>query len=447
MSRHRQKVAAPLTSKVGRVSVRMAVALAAALILAILSAGHSLAQIGNRSVFTALGPIGQHPSGPLRSITNRLVLRRELGDPQTVRTAVRQAFAIAPLNAATVRSAALAAELERKPDMAVRGMVLANRLSRRDGVAQTWLINSSLRRGDVADVLGFYDVVLRTLPEGARPLLGNLSRTLVVPQMRSAFAPYIKDDNPWFHDFAEVAVQRPDHAYAFAQMLATGPRLPDTVPLRGHYSTAARAVADRGDFRLLASLYRRLPGARMDDVRSLALPSESAGANYLPIAWLLRSDSSYGAWPAGSPAKPELEIAADGGSGGTVASKLLLLDPAAYRIDWSVSDAELASGAEAQIVATCISSGSRSQLAIAPLLASGVRFDRRPDNDVASLAGQHAYSLRFTTRPECGAVMIDIVARGGEEGADSRWQIDRLSIVRLQAAGGETAAASTASEQ
>lgn len=447
MARHRQKIAAPLTGKVGKVSVRMALAFVAGLAIAILSTGHSLAQIGNRTVFTALGPIGQNPSGSLRSVTNQLVLRRELGDPRTVQTAVRQAFAIAPLNAVAVRSAALVAELERKPDMALRGMILANRLSRRDGVAQTWLINSSLRRGDVTDVLEFYDVVLRTLPAGARPLLGNLARTLVVPQMRSAFAPYIKDDNPWFHDFAEVAVQRQDHAYAFAQMLATGPRLPDTVPLRGHYSTAARSVADKGDFRLLASLYRKLPGARMDDVRSLALPREDVGANYLPIAWLLRSDSSYGAWPAGSPAKPELELAADGGSGGTVASKLLLLDPGTYRIDWSVIDAELAMGAEAQIVATCIGTNGRSQLAIAPLLAGGVRFDRSPDNDVASLAGQHASAMRFTTGPGCGAVMIDIVARGGQEGAESRWQIDRLNIVRVGAASQVAGDASTPNAQ
>jgi hypothetical protein len=394
--------------------------------IAILSASHSLAQIGERSVLSGLGPIGQHSSGPLRSVAMRLASQRQIGSTDSVRGAVRETLAIAPLDAAAVRTAALLADREQKREDAFAGMNLANRLSRRDGVAQLWLINDGVRRRDVATVLRSYDVVLRTLPGGSRPLLENLARTLAIPQMRTAFAPYVNDTNPWFNDLAEVAVSKPETAYAFGQMLAAARTLPDTVALRGHYGAATRAVADRRDFALLGALYRRLPEARAEDAQSLTLPG-GPGTQYLPIGWLLRNDGSYGAWAVGTPSAPEMELFAEGGIGGVVASKLLLLPPGRFQLRWTLAETPQLPDAEARLIATCIGREARSPLGEALLgsiagVADGGTGEPQPQSR----------SLSISVGQDCGATMIDLSVRGGTGTEEARWLVSRMAVMPVR---------------
>lgn len=428
-------------STLPRVTLRgMAIVLAGAA-LAFVSATHSLAQLTERNLLATLGAIGKHSDGALVPVVIRLAQQRGLGSPDRALTLAQETLKVAPLNPAAVRTAGLAFAETGRPAEAYEAMKNAVAMSRRDGVAQLWLINDAVQKREIDDILVHYDAVIRTLPAGARPLLLNLARTLVVPRMRREMRQHVTDDTPWFASFAAVSAENPATTIGFAQLLEESRTIPDNRDLREIYGTVVTTLAQQRQFELLQRLHPRLPGARAADLRTVALPPADA-VPYPPVSWVLQADGSFGASRVGTGNEAAIELYAASGTGGVAASKLLILNPGRHVLRWRMLEAPDAADASARVQIRCASGSGESQIADAIMPIPADRSNDLSGGDAS--VGREA-RLAFYVGTGCEAVFIDLRVSGGTDRDESRWLIDSIGLAA--ASRGATAAEGPASSR
>jgi len=247
---------------------------------------------------------------------------------QTVRLA-RTAIDMGAVNPVAIRNLALASTVDAK---ALQLMRLADRLSRRDGVTEAWLIEEAARRGDLSTTLSHFDALLRTMPAASARFMQQMGLALGDPKFRKAMIPYANLKNPWFGSLGAAIMSGEPSVRFYGQYLAEVPALPDSEQQRRHYDEVLSRLAREGQYDVVRRLYPRLPGADRSAMASAGLPAPKQMA-YRPITWALQSDGAVGAEMARGD-KPELVVYAESGASGGVASKLMFLGPGRYRLSW-----------------------------------------------------------------------------------------------------------------
>lgn len=392
-----------------------------ALLLSFIVAAHSLAHVGIS--FRALnwaGPLLQSPGTPLRASVRDLATANRLRQPARSLAAAQHAIALAPLHAPALGVAGFALEQTRGRRAAQLAFTHASRLSRREGTAQYWLINNAIRRGDAATALRHYDVLLRTLPTGAAPLVQQMALVTQLPQGRSALRPYVRADNPWLADYLDAALRLP-RAAPLGEMLAGSAQLPDRPVLRPYMAGLVAKLAAENEVALLARLYPRLPGAQAGALSSANIVAPPAGGDYPPVTWRLSDEGE------GSAAL----VAAEGDNGlgfdvfalpsvrRTLASKLILVQPGSYRLSWRVSDQEVNPFSDMVWQARCVG-GVTANSEAATLATSG---------NVLAERGAPQQML-IAVPASCPGIMLSLVMAGGDGVSPSRAIIDAVRLVR-----------------
>src|SRR3546814_17457295 len=80
------------------------------------------------------------------------------------------------VNHVAIRNLALASTVDAK---ALRLMHLSDRLSRRDGMTEAWLIEKAARRGDLSTTLSHCVALFRTLPTASARVMSKMVRKSV----------------------------------------------------------------------------------------------------------------------------------------------------------------------------------------------------------------------------------------------------------------------------
>lgn len=426
-SNMRRRGSAQTTLRRPRITLRGVLLAMVAAGLALVSASHSLAQLTERNLFTALGPIGKHGNAALVPVERRLAQQRGLGRPDYALALSRETVTVAPLNPAALRSAGLAFAVRGHEAQARRAMETAIALSRREGVAQLWLINKAVERREIGAILVHYDAVMRTFPAGSRPLQFNLARTLAVPQMRREMRRYVSGDTPWFESFAAVAVENASTTIGFARLLDESRAVPDSGDLRKVYARVVTTLVQQRQFALLTRIYPRLPASRAVDLMTMTLPTPRT-TPYPPVNWLLQAEGSYGGASVGTVNEAAIELYAASGAGGVAASKLLVLNPGRYAVSWRMIEAPDAADAAARLQVRCASEGGDRQIADVAM-----PVPKRVDAIGIDTAEGRAASVTVDVQRVCAAIFVDMRVSGGTDRDESRWLIDRISLRRLSA--------------
>lgn len=350
-------------------------------------------------------------------------------DPARLRDVERRILASQPLSSAALRLTAWSDVRRGREAEALGRIRMIDRITRRDAVAQLWLLEEAVRRDDVAGVLRRYDVLLRTQTDLRGLLLEKLSVRLENDQIRLGLAHYADARSPWFPDLLDVAARK-GHADGAAALLLALPVLPDATAYRSAYAAVVAALVKERAFDALGKLYRRLPGAGSPADPGLTAAGLSQG--YAPFRWAMAATPEREARLIADPSNhPVLAVRSAPFTRGEVASRVVLLPPHPVALSWISDAGGRATGGRAQWVIRCEDDG---RLAISgDLLGGGTRGGIQP--------------IPYP----CSAALIALVVDGGldERGtageATTSFQLSHLRLLPAAPRGGAAAPAATTS--
>ncbi|MEQ1509324.1 MAG: hypothetical protein ABL909_02850 [Sphingopyxis sp.] len=335
--------------------------------------------------------------------------------PALLEAGAKASLFVAPLNSAAVRTYGQAMDARGKKGDARALMLLADRLSRRDGVAQSWLINDAVASRNAPEVLRRYDAVLRTYPDDSSALLTQLVSALASPQGRVALRPYMVATNPWRFSFLYAAVRTLPDSSLLADLLLYSPQLADTPDHREIATELVSKLASQGHMNMLRSIYPRLPGTSAASLASVKLDSTGI-TGYPPVTWSLAASNDFGgALIEGEGGdSTEIEGFAMPSSGGVVLKKLAWLNPGNTQLRWSITERAPNPQSWANWQIRC---GARDDASI--IAQSGNIFSAGTANN-----------FTFAVPGQCPAVMIELKIAGGDGRDPSRIVLGNINLTR-----------------
>ncbi len=128
-----------------------------------------------------------------------------------------------PLNPRALRILGYAADLKGRLGQAARLIALSTRMSRRDVGAQLWLIEYSVRVGDVDGALAHYDLALSTGTSSTNLLYQTLTNALAEPAVRRGLVRYLARRRPWLEDFLGYAIAHSAQPSAIGKLIVESP--------------------------------------------------------------------------------------------------------------------------------------------------------------------------------------------------------------------------------
>lgn len=245
----------------------------------------------------------------------------------------RRALVAAPLDERAVRVLALETEREGGLARARMLMVIADRLSRRDTLAQLWLFEHALSNQDWGAASLHADALIRRRPDLEGIVFPPLIGVMGDPDAVAALVDRLDKSPGWRPVFLVALVQKAvdpaDAARVFEALAATPapPKDSETGQLINRY-------VGHGDYRVARALWFRLlprDAGRTDakiyngDFRSLrGVP---------PFNWrLIQSNDASAEYDRAADGFPALRASASATGAATLAEQLLTLAPGAYRL-------------------------------------------------------------------------------------------------------------------
>ncbi len=319
---------------------------------------------------------------------------------------VRQASALAasalgrqPIDPVAIRLIGGSREVDgRRPD-ALKLMLGAQMLSRRDLLTQLWLIEYFSQTDDIERVLRHYEIALTGSNQSAAILFPVLVGALDDPNMVRPVAGLMQrgHDRRWRASLLNELLTKPTAAPNVAALASfvLDPSRAEDQPL---YRVLIRRLVELGAFEQGFDAYRRVT---RDAAATAALrdPGFRAANRVPPFDWELFQDLDRTAAPVPG-AAGGLQFSANGSVNGLLARQLVRLSPATYRMSF---DLALEGGAAPglTVFVSCASMPGQP----------GTIVERAP---IPSRPGQQ--NVIFTTTPRCQWHLVDIAFEGAGEG-------------------------------
>ncbi len=235
-------------------------------------------------------------------------------EPRTYDLAIR-AFTAEPITPGAIAVIALAKSGGVRHDL----MEQAFELSRRQQIVTGWMITDSARRNDVAALLNFYDISLRTEPKSGQQFIPAMARAMAIPDFIEPMFKMLNTDPPWAGRFWRQLVRTPPSLVNGAILrtkLGTGPGK----STQNHDEQLLQALIKNGSFIDARNLYRIFAQAQ-DSLELVRNPDFDQNSKYPPFDWQLFSNGEFGAVIESG----ALWLNAVKGSGGVFARQLIEL--------------------------------------------------------------------------------------------------------------------------
>lgn len=325
--------------------------------------------------------------------------------------AAKAALRRSPLNPRALRMLAFADIAAGRVDQAEAKMVMADRLSRRDGATQLWLADRRGRQGRIGDALRHIDVLLRTSPEATMPLLERLAAALALPEARKAIKPMVVADTPWIERFFAVAVDRSPSMASLGELVASLREAPRLQRLENSYASLVYRLAGEQQYDLMRRVYVKLPGTRAEDLYDVSLRSAVDPEGYRPVIWDFGSRSDRGAAMLGP---DEAEFFAMTDVRGVAASKAVFLKSDGQGLRFRKKEGTSGDGAAAFWRVTCVlGRAAKSSIQSRNLLEA-------PNGTV----------LRVPLPAGCRAVQIEMIVDGAMRRDPTRVVLSDIGLSR-----------------
>lgn len=394
------------------------VAAAIALLLAILSFATAASNIGIPiSAFRWAAPFGypemkqidKHDAAIMAKAPGVTAAKKHVQTRRALLTA-------APLSSALVRSIGLGLNAAGDKQGADRAMVAAGRLSRRDGLTQTWLAKSALGKSQAAAGLKHFDIFLRTYkPAETAVVINQLVAVLSYPDARKELVRYVDPANPWYARFMGAAVARAPASAHVAELLLGAKNIPDGEFLRGHYSLLFERLIREKAYTQAMALYPRLPGAKAGVLRTVAVTPETISVGYSPAIWSFADESDQGGSALETRHGGALEFYATPDTIGVAGQKLIeFAKPgASHAFYWSIAEHNVNGSSSAYWKLRCLTSKPETTVQTVNLLAA-----------------KTGTLMRMAVPAGCRLAMLEMHMTGGIGRDPARIVVDRLALDR-----------------
>ena len=210
-------------------------------------------------------------------------------------------------------------------------IMAATYLTRRDYVANLWLIEDAVKRGRIDQAMTDVDASLRTSLRGRALLFPILGKAIAEPEMRSEFARLFRANPDWLPSFLSYYVTAREKAAPLAQVI-----LPIRKDLPANYDQLDRTLIGmmvvQHDFDAARAYERRIVGPAAKGATSIIHNSrfEEEGP-FPPIDWHLIRESSFGSDIEKTAKGNRLVVLSEQEEAALVARQLIQLAPGSYR--------------------------------------------------------------------------------------------------------------------
>jgi hypothetical protein len=355
----------------GRIRLVLAIGL-----MPVLAAVAGIAALGN-----VLGPSFPDKAAALpltnaNAYADRTIMRlgaaspgRKAASPDSLLADGARTFQAEPTNAASISLIALSRQLAGDTAGARRLYKDALALSKRDKMANLWLIEDGSTRGQIGYVLDRYDVLLRTGGAVSDTLFDVLGTALG----DEAIIPFLE----------QRLMRRPPWAEQFWLRVAThGAAIENIARLRialagrgfsnpaGNDGDIIRRLAEQKHYDLAMGLLQRISPRRPSN-QIIHNPDFAGDAQYVPFDWELMSGSGYGAeLDRGARA---LALFTEAGAETLLARQLVAASPGRYSLAARVRDPAGLAAFGAAIKVRC--ADAAAAVAVLPIAAATARGD------------------------------------------------------------------------
>ena len=405
-----------MTSGVSRVTPKLALIVLSSIVLATLVSWHALVMSSRalRPEF-ALRLDATDPVAIARVMSNKAALSIAQGKALPSDTSKQASSSLRglALNPVALRMLAIS-----KPPATVTSanaslLHLSDRVSRRDLGTQILLVGTSGRRGDIAGVLDAYDKALRTT-RSSRPLLFPLlAKLMVIPEARTRFGRFFDQKSDWLPAFLTVSLNDTEAPDSYFDLLIRQKKLlqlprPDEVR-----NVLVNQLVAKSSFTNARSAFMFGESGNQEALSSASITPETLRQDNT-LYWFFPEASGRYAVPV---ANRFLTVSIDPGHSGTVAQKVLYLEPGRYLLRTVTDRSESDTGLRLQWIMQCLQDGSP---AIGSILEG------------AQIVGTTS-SEAFAAPDACAAIRLILTAerRSGNTLSDDR-VIEQVSITRAR---------------
>lgn len=269
--------------------LKMLVASVAALAIGLVAGTQALGQISNAQL-PAISKYWQGPSASMFEIGQADASGTPVA-PEAREQAALTALEGSPLYPQGLAHVGLAWQAEGRPKASVTNVMrLADRLSRREAISQSWLAEHYLRGNKPDQAMYHIDMMLRANPQIGQPVLTGLSQVIRFPDARRALARLINGGTPWADTFLDFALSGNKPARPVGQLLLlVDPKFTGSRRMEFKGRIVRRLAEDR-DFDVLYALYPRL----VTDTRAPNPWAFDRLVGLPPSAWSLAGDARFG---------------------------------------------------------------------------------------------------------------------------------------------------------
>lgn len=326
------------------------------------------------------------------------------GHAPAIAASARAALRANPLDASSIRELGELAVLRKSGD-GLAQYRLAERVTRRDIIAQFHLINASAERSDIDEALTHYDRILTIAPETYDTLFTALAAAADTPVVSSALPRYAGRD--WYRRFVETALDMgaaPGTVTRLAEAALPKLAAPQARTLSGHI---LRKLIARREMAAATRFVQTMPGFDNRVLRDIGFSDTTVDEAFAPLSWTLANDDAVETELTGN---RELAIRVSPARSATAAERMTLLAPGTYTLSGELAYAESEPGAVLNWTLRC-SDGSAIL-----------------DQQTPATPGQVAVSSAFVVPVNCPAQTWQIRAKAAETQFTSIATIRRLSI-------------------
>ena len=314
-----------------------------------------------------------------------------------------------PLQAVAMRQLGMVAAAPRG-GTGIEYFMAAERISRRELIAQLMLIEQTAMDDDIAATLAHYDRVLLVYSASGQNLFPVLAKALPDMDVRAALGKYVA--RPWALDFLSNAIDLGADPASVTELMAD---LKMQIPPndRDRITTAViRQLLTRGHFSLAGDFVKVSHSGNPIDVDQIAMTPATSDARLAQLAWNFVNDDAF---EVALDSSDRLTVRISSEKSGMVAERMTLLAPGDYlftqavgydaatppvRLQWSVRCLEAASSTEIW----------KQSLPITP--------------------GQTTYRSAFTVPQTCAAQSWRLTATADETQFESTASISNLALAK-----------------
>lgn len=250
----------------------------------------------------------------------------------------RRALQLEPLNSVALRLLAMDQENRGRASAAKKFLKLSERVTRRDGTTQLWLIKDAAESRDVRGIFHHSDILLRTHPDAGPSLFPLLNQAVEDPKFRQVAYSHVREKSPWMPDYLSYAAGNTKRPDAVSKLVRMAGGVPESNTRQVTETMLLHRLVETGASEEVLKFFALMKGAKPNIVNGMSFTPTSTDARFAPVAWEALSPNAMVATFDQEPDdRMSFNVVASSGERGIVARKLFALKPGSYSLFQNVT--------------------------------------------------------------------------------------------------------------